>query len=136
MFLYDKILHPKEVVPENERFNNFTKDISGKGIKAPLTQYYMKSGSEARLNYRRIKDIFDGTTDSIQQIRIGPEKEVKGKEDAKKDKEGIGKKLAKFGKRVLKKLIAQGPESLSADERLLLVEWMELFDEDEGGEII
>ena len=27
MFLFDKILHPDEIVDENERFNKFTKDI-------------------------------------------------------------------------------------------------------------
>ena len=108
-----------------------------KGSKGSITNYYMRSDSETRLNYKRIKDIFDGTTNSIQQIRIGPEKEVKGKEVSKgKEKEGIGAKLKKFGKKILKKLIGQGPESLSADERLLLVEWMESLDDDEGGEII
>jgi len=138
MFLFDKILHPDEIVTSNEKFNKFADDIKGKGIKAPLTNYYMKSDSETRLNYKRIKDIFDGTTDSIQQIRIGPEKEVKGKgvEKKGKEKKGIAARLKKFGKKILKKLIAQGPESLSADERLLLVEMMDYIDKNEGGEII
>ena len=50
MFLLDKLLHPNEVIPENERFNKLASDLKSKGVRAPLTNYYLRTDSEMRLN--------------------------------------------------------------------------------------
>lgn len=123
-FLLDKILHPDEVVADNEQFNEFAKAIKGKGMKSALTQYYIQMDSQSRLDYKRIKDIFDGSSNDIQNIKVLPEKKTKKK--SKKEKEGFIKKV---GKAVLKKLIGQGPLSLSAEEWQTLNETIEWMDE-------
>jgi hypothetical protein len=127
-FLLDKILHPDEVVSGNKEFDEFTASIKGKGMKSALTQYYIKMDSQSRLDYKRIKDIFDGSTNDIQNIKVVPEKKVKKKD--KKEKEGF---LKKVGKAVLKKLIGQGPLSLSTEEWNVLnetIEWMDQIREE------
>ena len=123
-FLLDKILHPDEVVSGDEEFDKFTTSIKGKGMKSALTQYYVKMDSQSRLDYKRIKDIFDGTTNDIQNIKVVPEKKIKKKD--KKEKEGF---LKRVGKAVLKKLIAQGPLSLDKTEWEVLNETIEWMDE-------
>ena len=123
-FLLDKILHPDEVVPNNKEFNEFIDSIKGKGAKSALTQHYVHMDSQSRLNYKRIKDIFDGTTNDIQNIKVVPEKKLPKKD--KKEKEGL---LKKVGKEVLKKLLGQGPLSLSSEEWKVLNETIEWMDE-------
>jgi len=127
-FLLDKILHPDEVVSDDENFNKFIDSVKGKGIKSALTQHYVKMDSQSRLDYKRIKDIFDGSTNDIQNIKVVPEKKIKKK--SKKEKEGFIKKV---GKAVLKKLIGQGPLSLDAEEWKVLnetIEWMDQIREE------
>ena len=124
-FILDKLLHPDEVVTGSEDFNKLSKVLSGKGMKGSLTQHYLTTSSTERLNYKRIKDIFDGSTSSIQQIRIGPKKEI-SKKEKEKEKESLVKKI---GKKVLKKLIGQGPMSLSKEEWQTLNEMIEWMDE-------
>ena len=123
-FLLDKILHPDEVVPGDKDFNKFINDIKGKGAKSALTQHYVRMDSQSRLDYKRIKDIFDGSNDSVQTIKILPEKDVKKK--SKKEKEGF---LKKVGKKILKKLLGQGPLSLDKEEWETLNEMIEWMDE-------
>lgn len=123
-FLLDKILHPDEVVPGDEDFDKFIDSIKSKGAKSALTQYYVQMDSQSRLNYKRVKDVFDGSDNSIQQIKVMPEKKIPKK--GKKEKEGF---LKKVGKAVLKKLIGQGPLSLSSEEWKLLNETIEWMDE-------
>ena len=127
-FLLDKILHPDEVVPGDEEFDKFIDSIKSKGAKSALTQYYVQMDSQSRLNYKRIKDVFDGSDNSIQQIKVMPEKKIPKK--GKKEKEGF---LKKVGKKILKKLIGQGPLSLDAEEWKILnetIEWMDKIREE------
>jgi len=127
-FLLDKILHPDEVVSGDEEFDKFIDSIKSKGAKTALTQYYVQMDSQSRLNYKRIKDVFDGSDNSIQQIKVMPEKKIPKKD--KKDKEGF---LKKVGKKILKKLIGQGPLSLDAEEWKILnetIEWMDKIREE------
>ena len=123
-FLLDKILHPEEVVPGDEDFDKFIESIKGKGAKSALTQHYVQMDSQSRLNYKRIKDIFDGTDNTIQNIKVMPEKKLPKK--SKKEKEGF---LKKVGKEVLKKLLGQGPLSLDKEEWEILNETIEWMDE-------
>ena len=123
-FLLDKILHPDEVATGNKEFDKFIESIKGKGAKSALTQHYVQMDSKSRLNYKRIKDVFDGSDNSIQQIKVMPEKKIPKKD--KKEKEGF---LKKVGKAVLKKLIGQGPLSLDPEEWKILNETIELMDE-------
>ena len=128
-FLLDKILHPDEVVPGNEDFDKFIDSIKGKGAKTALTQHYVQMDSASRLNYKRIKDIFDGSANDMQTIKIMPAKDMPKK--GKKEKEGFIKKV---GKAVLKKLLGQGPLSLSSEEWKILnetIEWMDQIREDD-----
>jgi len=127
-FLLDKILHPEEVVPDDEDFNKFIDSIKGKGAKTALTQHYVNMDSASRLNYKRIKDIFDGSSNDTQTIKVMPAKKIPKKD--KKEKEGF---LKKVGKEVLKKLLGQGPLSLSSEEWKVLnetIEWMDEIRED------
>lgn len=123
-FLLDKMLHPDEVATGNEEFEEFNKSMKAKGMKSTLTNYYLKMDSGSRLNYKRIKDIFDGSTNDPQNIRILPEKKIKKKD--KKEKEGFIKRV---GKAVLKKLIGQGPLSLDKEEWKILNETIDYMDQ-------
>ena len=127
-FLLDKMLHPDEIVPDNENFNELAEKLKGLGVKPHLTKYYINMDSMARMNYKRIKDGFDGSSDNPQTIKVNPAKVDKKK--SKKEKEGF---LKKVGKAVLKKLIGQGPMSLSKEEWQTLnemIEWMDQIREE------
>jgi len=124
-FLLDKMLHPDEVVSD-EGFDKVIDSLEGR--KAALTSHYIQMDSASRLQYKRIKDIFDGSTNDTQTIKIMPAKKIPKKD--KKEKEGFIKKV---GKAVLKKLIGQGPLSLSSEEWKILnetIEWMDEIRED------
>jgi hypothetical protein len=107
IWLFDQVMNPEQV--ENERLKEFIQDHRSK-IRTPLTKYYLDSDGEKRLQYKRIKGVFDGSDKSIQQIRIGPDKEI---EKIEKGKEGLIKK-------VLKKVILK--QSLSIEDETLLKE--------------
>lgn len=113
IFLFDSVMNPEQV--KSESMKKFISNHSSK-IKTPLMKTYLDSDSETRLRYKRIKGIFDGSSNSIQQIRIGPSEKIKGVEV----KQGIVKKILK---KVLKK------EELSLDESILL---KRVFMEDKG----
>lgn len=123
-FLLDKLLHPDEVAAEDEDFNKLAEKMKNMGLKPHLTKHYINMNSTSRMNYRRIKDAFDGSKDDPQTIKINPVKVDKKK--SKKEKEGF---LKKVGKKLLKKLIGQGPMSLSKDEWQTLNEMIEWMDE-------
>ena len=125
-FLLDKMLHPDEVIPDDESFNKVIDSLEGR--KGALTSYYVQMDSASRLQYKRIKDIFDGSVNDTQTIKIMPAKKIPKKD--KKEKESFIKKV---GKAVLKKLIGQGPLSLSSEEWEVLnetIEWMDQIRED------
>jgi hypothetical protein len=123
-FLLDKMLHPDEVVPDNEEFNDVIKKMKGASMQAYFTKYYIKTSPFDRMQYKRIKDVFDGTTESTQIIKIEPEsQEVKRRKEKEKKKKKSG-----IVKKILKKLIGQGPESLDIGELEILNEMIELMD--------
>jgi len=109
-FLLDKTIHPDEVIPGNEQFNKFIKDMKGKGIKSPMIQYYLTMDSNMRLYYKRVKPTFEGDRNSNSVIYLMPHM------DKEKEKEGIIK-------RTIKKLLKK--ESITNDERDLLLEYIE-----------
>jgi hypothetical protein len=117
-FLLDKLLHPKEVVPENEEFNDVAKKMKDKALNTTLMQYYLGMDARKRNDYKRIKDVFDGTSQDMMVINISPFESKKKREKAKK-KEGIIKK-------VINKLIKK--ESLDSKELSLLLEELEVED--------
>jgi len=115
-FLFDKMLKPDKVVPNNEMFNEFIDKMIGKGAKSLLMSYYLNLPSEARLDYKRIKDVFKGGG-STHEIRILPE-DKKDKKD-KKEKGGLVRKAIKIVKKLLRK------EDVSKEELNLLLETVE-----------
>jgi hypothetical protein len=108
-FLLDKLLHPNEIVPNNEGFNKLAKIMSGKGLKSRFMMYYLDMDTRNRVQYKRIKDIFDGTTSGSAVINISPSK----KKEKDKDTKGI---MMKIIKKLLKK------ESITVDEENILLE--------------
>lgn len=110
IWLFDQILNPENV--QNKDFREFIEKHSSK-LKSPLMKYYLDTRGETRVNYKRIKGVFDGSDRNIQQIRIFPNEEV---EEPKKSKKSIVKKI-------IKKLITK--EDISSKEMNLLKETIE-----------
>lgn len=106
IWLFDQIMNPEQV--QSEKLLNFIEDHRSK-IRTPLMKYYLDSGSEARIRYKRIKGVFDGSDDSIQQIRIGPSEKI----EKENKKEGIVKKI-------IKKILAK--EELTLEDVKILKE--------------
>jgi hypothetical protein len=117
IFLFDKSLHPNEVVPNNVKFNELTDAMRGKGMKPLLMNYYMDLDANMRTDYKRIKDTLDGTSTDTAVINI---KEKKAK---KEKKPGLIR-------RAIKKLLKK--EEISDEERELLLEALD----DEENDII
>lgn len=113
IWLFDQVMNPEQI--QNDDFNDFIQKHSSK-IKTPLMKYYLDSTGETRINYKRIKGVFNGSNPAIQQIRIGPDDKIK---TIKKSKEGIMKK-------VLKKIIAK--EHLTIEDEKVLKEIDELWE--------
>jgi hypothetical protein len=112
IWLLDQMTNPEQIT--NPKFLEFVK--GNKDMKADLLSYYFGTSSMDRLNYRRISGIFNGSTNSIQQIRIGPEEKIE--DEKKKDS-----KLKKFAKGVIKKLMKK--EELNLEEKKYLQEMLE-----------
>lgn len=107
IYLLDQVMNPEQV--SEGRFKTFLEKHSSK-IKTPLIKYYLDTRGEPRVMYKRIKGVFDGSDKSIQQIRIGPDEEIKKLDKAKK---GIVSKL-------IKKIIAK--EQLTIEDEQMLKE--------------
>lgn len=118
-FLFDKMLHPDEVSPDNDNFNKLIENMRGKGLKSLFMNYYLKMDSNMRVKYKRIKDTFDDTNKS-SIINIKPEK-AKG-DIQEPEKRGLLK-------RVIGKILSHS--ELEDDEREYITEHMEKLD---GGE--
>jgi len=117
IWLFDQVMNPEQV--NSEPLKEFIRKHGSK-IKTPLMKYYLDTDGEPRIAYKRIKGIFDGSKKAIQQIRIGPDEEIK---KIKKDKEGIVKKI-------LKKFLKR--EQLSVEDEAFLNENRELFESSYG----
>jgi len=110
IWLLDQVMNPEQV--QEGKFKDFLEKHSSK-IKTPLIKYYLDTRGEPRVMYKRIKGVFDGSDKSIQQIRIGPDEEIKKLDKAKK---GIVSKL-------IKKIIAK--EQLTIEDEQMLKEIIE-----------
>jgi predicted transcriptional regulator len=111
-FLFDKMLHPKEIVPNNDDFNEFIEKIRGKGLKTLLMQYFLNMDSRTRVKYKIIKDVLEEGSSQTSVINISPEKVEKKKE--------ISKGLLK---NIIKKLIGAG--TITDKEKKILLESLE-----------
>lgn len=120
IFLFDKFLHPNEIVSDNKLFNELIDNMRGKGMKPLLMNYYMDLDANMRVKYKRIKDVLDGTSSESSVINILPEKV--GRE---REKKKVGS-IRKIVKKLMKK------EEISMEEENLL---LGVF-EDEGKDII
>jgi LPS O-antigen subunit length determinant protein (WzzB/FepE family) len=116
-FLMDKTINPDEVVTKDNRFNTFIEKYSGR-FKSILMQYYLDSDAIERMQYKRVKDIFQLGADNKKShtIRITPSKTKKEKEKER----GF-----------LKKLIAKilGNESLDVEDKNLILEYLDIENE-------
>jgi len=102
-FLFDKILHTDEIIPGNKSFNELMEVMELKGMKPILMKYYLNMDANQRVKYKRIKDIFDMTTNSISVINISPsEKEIE-----------VKKKKGTIITKIIKKLLGAGKVSKS-----------------------
>jgi len=114
-FLFDKMLHPDEIVPNNIEFNDLMESMRGKGLRSLFMNYYLSMDSNTRVKYKKIKNIFDGSnmTSVInivpERIKVKPEKE----------------------KKILKKVIGQllAHSELEDKEKEMLAEFSNLVDE-------
>jgi hypothetical protein len=111
-FLLDKMLHPEEVVPNNDDFNEFIEKIRGRGLKTLMMKYYLNMDSKTRVKYKIIKDVFEEGSSETSVISISPEKVEKKKE--------VSKSLLK---KVIKKII--GDEKMTDKEKKMLLESLE-----------
>ena len=109
-FLLDKLMHPDEMIPGNELFDEYANKMKLKGMKPVSLQYYLKMDTLFRVYYKRIKGVFYGEKNQAMIIYIYPNK--KEKEKAEK-KDGLVK-------RVIKKLLKK--ESIDKKDYNLLVE--------------
>jgi hypothetical protein len=126
LFLADKAINPDKVVTGNEKFNKFMEKNAGQ-IKGKLLKYYLDADVERRKDYKFIKKVFKAgdTKSSMQQIRIGPTKVIKGmRKEKSKFKELINK--------ITKKFLFKKEERLEQDEKELLVEILKLEEVDNG----
>jgi hypothetical protein len=109
IWLFDQIMNPEQTNSEN--LKAFIEQHGSK-IKPALMKNYLQTDQFQRMQYKRIKGVFDGSDKSIQQIRIGPSEEELRKE---KKKDGLVKKAVKT---VIKKLMKK--ESITnADIKIL-----------------
>ena len=112
IWLFDHIMNPEQIT--NENFMKFVVDHRSK-IRTPLMTYYLDSDPDMRRQYKRIKGVFDGEDNSIQQIRIGPSEKL----DKENEKEG---KLKKLVRSVIKAALKKEKIKLTNDDRELLKE--------------
>lgn len=112
-FLLDKMLHPEEVVPNNDDFNEFTEKIRDKGLKTLMMKYYLNIDSRTRVKYKIIKDVFEEGSSETSVINISPEKVEKKKEMGKKN----------LLKKIIKRMI--GDETITDKEKNMLLESLE-----------
>jgi hypothetical protein len=92
-FLFDKMIHPEEVVPWNEEFNKIMKVFKGKGMVTNLRDYYLYMNKDNRRKYKLIKKSLEGDATSTAVINIQPEGYEKG---MSKKKKALLKKVMKL----------------------------------------
>ena len=114
-FLYDKMLHPDEVVPGNEQFDRILTKFKTKGVMIEFRDYYLNMNMDNRRKYKLIKKGLEAESTTNTVISIVPVNFEKGAE----------KKKQSLLKRVLKKLVAS-KEFDDAEKELILMEVTEI----------
>jgi hypothetical protein len=112
-FLFDKMIHPDEVVPGNEEFNKIMKKFKDKGMVTNLRDYYLYMNKDNRRKYKLVKRSLEGDATSTAIINIQPE-------GFEKD---IKKKKKSLLKRIIGKLVAS--TEFNDEEKQLLQEVIE-----------
>lgn len=107
-FLFDKILHPDEIVPGNDEFDKIMKIFKQKGMVTNFRDYYLDMNKDNRRKYKLIKKSLQDESTSSGVISIVPpgyEKERKKKKESRI-------------KKILKKLVAS-TEFSDAEKQLV-----------------
>lgn len=110
--LLDKITNLDEIYTESESFNDISKEMRGRGLKASLLQYWFETDSQSRTKYKRMKRALE--SGNKVYINITPSKE---KPDEEPEEDMIDKLTGKLGKagKILNKIRMK--ESLDEDEK-------------------
>ena len=111
-FLFDKMLYPEEVLTGNENFNGLSETMELKGMKPILMRYYLDMDANQRMNYKKIKSVFDISMNSNSIISISP---------SKKEVE-VKKKKSKLITKIIKKLLMAS--KINDKEALMLKEYI------------
>lgn len=91
-FLFDKLLHDNEILPDNERLNSIADKMNKTAMKSNLLKAYRDMDPTTRVKYKRIKDTFDYSSLDKAIIEIKPKGE---REEEKPKKEKLLKKIIK-----------------------------------------
>jgi hypothetical protein len=78
-FLLNKMIHKKEMLGDNERFNDIVERMERGGLKSHLLQAFLKFDSQQRMQFKRIKDVFEGKDNVRNTIDILPDRTSKEK---------------------------------------------------------
>ena len=70
IFLLQKLLHPDEVVFENEPFNKIMDIMNNKGMRSQLLQHFLSLPSHTRVKYKFIAKSFTYDTNETSIIYI------------------------------------------------------------------
>jgi hypothetical protein len=95
-FLFDKMLHPDEIVPGNPEFDRIMKKFKTKGVMTEFRDYYLDMNKDNRRKYKLIKKGLEGDATTSTVIFIQPE-------DLEK---GVKKKNRSLLRRLMRKLVA------------------------------
>jgi hypothetical protein len=114
IYLFDQYMNPDQV-KDNKQASDYIEKTKGR-LKPGLMKYYLDSETKNRFRYKRIKGVFDGSDNQVNQIRIRPDE---SDEEEEEKEEGKIKKLAK---KVIKKLINK--EEITKDDINILNEWI------------
>ena len=112
-FLFDKMLHPEEIVPGNKEFDKIMKKFKTKGVMTELRDYYLDMNKDNRRKYKLIKKGLEADATTSTVIFIQPEDFEKGKK----------KKNRSLLRRLMRKLVAS--TEFNDDEKQLLQEVIE-----------
>jgi hypothetical protein len=93
-FLLDKLLHPKDVMPGHEEFNELAKKMEQKGLRPLLMYYYMGIEPNVRSKYKMVSKTFKGG--NKESFLLNAKGEVEKLEKEKSGFKGLVKKALKL----------------------------------------
>lgn len=114
IYLFDQYMNPDQI-KGNKHAKEFIENTSGR-LKQALMKYYLDSETKNRFRYKRLKGVFDGSDNQVNQIRIRPPE--KSEEEAE-EKES---KLKKLAKKIIGKVLKK--EEISKEDINILNEWI------------